>query len=128
MQQVSAPMENTKNTSFTKPYSMEANVEAALSYLITPITGILVFVMEKENKFVRFHAFQSILFGIASMGALSIAESLKIILIGYILKQALSVFIALAWFYLMWQAYNNNAYELPFLGKIAKDQTYKPTA
>jgi uncharacterized membrane protein len=113
---------------YKKPYTMEANVEAALSYLITPITGILVFIMEKDNKFVRFHAFQSILFGVVSMGALSISESLKVILIGFILKQALSVLIALAWFYLMWQAYNDIEYELPFLGKIAKDQVYKHTA
>ena len=36
----------------------------ALAYLLGPITGILFLLMEKGNKFVRFHAMQStILFG-----------------------------------------------------------------
>ena len=56
-------MENNEKK-YKKPYNLEPNVEAALSYLIPPLTGIPVFIMEKENKFVCFHAFQSILFGI----------------------------------------------------------------
>ena len=48
-----------------KPYDLDPNVEAALSYLISPITGVVVFLLEKKNKFVRFHAMQSILFGAA---------------------------------------------------------------
>lgn len=119
-------MEVTPQT--TKPYTMEPNIEAALSYLLTPFTGIFVFVMEKENKFVRFHAFQSILFGIVSIGALSISDSLRLFLIGDVLKQAISVVIAVLWFYMMWQAYNKIEWELPFLGKVAKDQVYKHQA
>ena len=35
---------------------MEANIAALLSYFLGFITGILFYVLEKENKFVRFHA------------------------------------------------------------------------
>jgi len=122
------PQEDTNVTkTYQKPYNLEPNIEAALSYLLTPFSGVFVFIMEKQNKFVRFHAFQSILFGVAAIGALSIAESLKIILIGFLLKQAISILIALCWFYLMWQAYNKAEFELPFLGKIAHDQVHKPS-
>jgi len=44
--------------------SMDPNVAAALSYIW--IVGVVFFIMEKENKFVRFHALQSIMFGVAN--------------------------------------------------------------
>ena len=39
---------------------MQANVAALLSYGFGWITGLVFYLIEKENKFVRFHAFQSI--------------------------------------------------------------------
>jgi len=49
----------------TSSSGMEPNLAAALSYILSIITGIIFFVIEKENKYVRFHAMQSILFGAA---------------------------------------------------------------
>jgi len=40
---------------------LDANVAAAISYIW--IVGLIFFFLEKENKFIRFHAMQSILFG-----------------------------------------------------------------
>lgn len=40
---------------------LDANIAAAISYIW--IVGLIFFFMEKENKFIRFHAMQSILFG-----------------------------------------------------------------
>ena len=43
---------------------LDPNVAALLSYLGGFVSGIIIFVLEKDNKFVRFHAMQSlILFG-----------------------------------------------------------------
>src|SRR5260370_7468781 len=39
----------------------DANVAAALTYLVGFVTGIIFLLVEKENKFVRFHAMQSTL-------------------------------------------------------------------
>ena len=39
--------------------NLDENVAAAVSYVLGPFTGIPALVMEKENKFVRFHAMQS---------------------------------------------------------------------
>jgi uncharacterized membrane protein len=44
---------------------MEAHIAAGLSYIW--IVGIIFFFVEKSNRFVRFHAAQSILLGIASI-------------------------------------------------------------
>ena len=41
--------------------NLDENVSSALCYVLTWITGIIFYFMEKENKTVRFHAMQSIL-------------------------------------------------------------------
>jgi uncharacterized membrane protein len=43
---------------------LEPNIAAALSYIW--IVGVIFYLLEKENSFIRFHAMQSILFGIAN--------------------------------------------------------------
>ena len=43
----------------TTSTGLAPNVAGALAYLLGPITGILFLVIEKENRFVRFHAMQS---------------------------------------------------------------------
>ncbi|MDC0448993.1 hypothetical protein OAL67_00040 [bacterium] len=105
--------------------NLEPNAAGALSYLIPPITGIALYVVEKENKFVRFHAFQSILFGVVLYALWTIVGSLRPFIIGGILAPFVSLGGFGLWLYLMWEAYNNREYELPYLGKIAKDQINK---
>ena len=53
------------------------NLAAALSYALGFITGILFLVLEpyKNNRFVRFHAIQSIIFSVACV-AFSIVWSI----------------------------------------------------
>jgi uncharacterized membrane protein len=49
----------------------------------------------------------------------------KIILIGNILDPLVSVGLFLVWIMLMWKAYNKEEYELPYIGKMAKEQVNK---
>src|SRR5215471_15484423 len=44
---------------------IEPNLAAALSYFW--IIGLIFFFIEKKNRFVRFHALQSLLFGVAAL-------------------------------------------------------------
>lgn len=101
---------------------IEPNVMAALAYAIPLVMGVVVLLTEKENKFVRFHAFQSIIFGLCWAGASAIATSLHVVLIGLILSPLVAVTGVAVWFFLMWKAYNNVEYQLPFVGKVAHDQ------
>jgi uncharacterized membrane protein len=105
--------------------NLEPNSAAALAYLIPPITGIAFFLVEKKNKFIRFHSFQSILFGIVLYALGTVVGSLRRYFIGDILAPLVSLSGFALWLYLMWEAYNGREYELPYLGKIAKDQTNK---
>jgi len=108
-----------------KPYTMEPNIEAALSYLLAPITGVVVYVMEKQNKFVRFHAMQSILFGVAAIVLMGVANMLIPVLIGLLLTPLVGLAVFGLWLFLMWKAFKNEEFELPVLGKIARDQINK---
>ena len=115
--------EKTKKVSETT--KLEPNIAAALSYLIPPFTGILFWVVEKEDKFVRFHAFQSILFGVASYLIYFVTVSLMAFLVGFVLAPLVSVALFILYAILMWKAYNNETYELPVLGKMAQEQVNK---
>ena len=111
------------------------NLAAALSYALGLITGILFLVLEpyKNNKLVRFHAMQSILFSAACI-VFAIVWS---ILVGILVSIAgfwvltvdvpLRLLIGLAifgfWLYLMFQAYSEREYRIPYLGDIAAKQS-----
>ncbi len=116
--------ENTNSTS-SKYTNLEPNMAAALSYILTPFTGIAFYIIEKEDKFVRFHAFQSILFGIASTVIWMITTSLVVLIIGAVLMPFVSLGLFAAYLFLMWKAYNHQEYELPVIGKFAKEHINK---
>ena len=117
--------EPQKSQAEAKPYNLDPNSEAALAYLISPITGIVVYVLEKDNKFVRFHAMQSILFGVSMFVLWNVGIALIPFIIGSVIAPLLSIGIFLLWLLLMWKAYNNVEWELPILGKIAHNQVNK---
>ena len=48
----------------TTSMGMAPNVAAGCSYIVTWITGLVFFLSEKQNKFVRFHAMQAICLGV----------------------------------------------------------------
>ncbi|MBI2414838.1 hypothetical protein HYV31_03315 [candidate division WWE3 bacterium] len=106
---------------FEKPYNLDPNIEAAIAYLpfIGLFTSLAIFFVEKKNPFVRFHAMQGILLGVAHFILVS-ALAVTIILAVFITLVNLVAF--MAWCFMMWKAYNKEEYELPFIGKIARDQ------
>ncbi|MBN2831461.1 MAG: DUF4870 domain-containing protein [Candidatus Omnitrophica bacterium] len=97
---------------------MEANIAALLSYLFTFISGIIVYILEKENKFVRFHAMQSIVvFG--SLFALSLMLQFVLIVL-WPLVVILNITGIVLWIVLMVKAYKGEYFKLPFAGDIAQ--------
>jgi uncharacterized membrane protein len=97
---------------------LEANVAALFSYLLGFITGIIFYVLEKENKFVRFHAMQSIV----TFGAFFVVSiALGIFpFVGWILINLLSIASVILWVLLMIKAYNGEYFKLPVAGDIAE--------
>ena len=114
--------------------AMASNVAGLLAYILGFITGIIFLVIEpyKNDKFVRFHAFQSIFFNVALIvfwivymivtSVLSfVSLGLLAIVMGFVgLLIALVIFAY--WIFLMYKAYNNELYKIPFIGDLAAKQ------
>lgn len=102
------------------------NVAGALCYLFGFITGIVFLVLApyNQNKFVRFHAFQSIFFNIAWF-----VVSIAVGMLGVMTHGILALFLPLIylaffllWLYLMYTAFNNKKTKLPVIGDLAEKQ------
>ena len=99
------------------------NIMGAVAYLLGPITGIILLVVEKKNSFVRFHAMQStIVFGALFVINLGLGF---IPLLGWLAGLVLSMAAFILWIVLMWKAFSGEEYELPYVGKIAREQLKK---
>lgn len=113
--------------------NLATNVAGALAYALGFVTGILFLVLEpyKNDRFVRFHAMQSILFS-AGVVAFSIAWTIlwgllfdvssSLALVVSPLRLLVSLGIFAFWVFLMYQAYNRREYRIPYLGDIAAKQ------
>jgi uncharacterized membrane protein len=102
---------------------MQANVAALLSYLAGFITGIIFYVIEKDNKFVRFHAMQSII----AFGALFVLNMVLAFIpfIGWVLMPIVSIVSLILWILLMVKAYQGESFKLPIAGDMAEKQVSK---
>ena len=111
-----APLHTEKtSTGFT------ANVAAALSYLVGFVTGIIFLLVEKENKFVRFHAMQSTLL-FAGIVAIDIFLQLVPILGALVVIFIVIPASAILWLLLMFKAYQGEEFKLPLVGQMAADR------
>jgi len=100
---------------------MDANIAAALSYLVGFVTGVIFLLLEKENKFVRFHAMQStILF--AGIVAVDILVQLVPILGALVVIFVVIPASAILWLLLMFKAYQGEEFRLPLVGDVAAER------
>lgn len=99
------------------------NLMAAASYLLGFVTGIIFLLLEKQSKFVRFHAMQStILFGGIFVANIALGF---IPILGWIVGLLLSLVAFILWIVLMWKAFQGEMYKVPYVGAIAEKQLAK---
>jgi uncharacterized membrane protein len=110
---------------------MSNNVAGLLCYVVGWITGLIFLLIEpyKNDKFVRFHAFQSIFFNVALIGVYIVMFILGIILsvvhLGLLMLPLYLVLwlgILVAWIVCMVKAYGNQTFKLPIIGDLAAKQ------
>jgi len=113
---------------------IESNVAAALAYILSILTAVLFLVIDpyKNDRFVRFHAFQSLFFGLAWIffwiawaflwGMLAFASSGALFWIGLPLRMLIGLAGFLYWLFLMYKAYNKEMYKIPVIGELAAKQ------
>ncbi len=111
------------------------NVAGMLAYF-TFIPAIIFLVVEpySKDKFIRFHAFQSLFFNIAWIvlwvGMIFLGVILAFVpVVGWAIHLLLDLAIGLGffalWILLLIKAYGNEKWQLPVIGKIAEEQAAK---
>ena len=93
------------------------NTAAALSYVLGPITGVIFLVLEKD-PFIRFHAMQSVVVFLV-LFVLQWVLGLTIILLP--LVPLISVLAFVLWLLLIYKAWQGEEWEVPVLGKYARN-------
>ncbi|MCL2217365.1 MAG: DUF4870 domain-containing protein [Defluviitaleaceae bacterium] len=118
-------------------FGLDERSVAALSYLFGPFSGIVVLIMERENKFVRFHALQSTLWFLmlwVVWWVLSVAVGLfsGLFIIGVLFGVFRAFISAIFWFLniastilLIYKAYTGTAFKIPIIGNVAWGQINK---
>lgn len=97
---------------------LDENLAGALAYALGWITGAALLATEPANRFVRFHALQSVLV----FGGLSIAwfVALSIPIVGWAVAfLVIPVLSVVIWPILMFKAYHGERFKLPIVGEIA---------
>jgi uncharacterized membrane protein len=121
----------TPNAGYAPPQAVNAsgmseNVAGALCYLIGFITGIIFLVIApyNQNKFVRFHAFQSIFLNVAWIALWILLGFLTLLThgIGILLYPLFGLGFFVLWLYMMFSAYNGKRVKLPVIGDLAEKQ------
>ncbi len=99
---------------------LEPNVASLLCYLFGWVTGIVFFILEKENKLVRFHALQSIIV----FGVLTVASSILgwIPVVGSFFGAVIGILAFVLWIVLMVKAYQGEKYKILWAGDFAEKQ------
>ena len=89
---------------------LEENVAGLLCYIVGWITGLIFFLIEKDSKFVKFHAMQSII----TFGACTILSFIPVV------NWFIGIVALVLWILLMVKAYQGERFKLPFIGDLAE--------
>lgn len=102
---------------------LEPNVAGVLCYLVGFISGIIIFLIEKENRFVRFHAMQSIILNVVIFIAVFVLTMIPFI--GWIISFIIAPVSLILWLFMMYKAYQGEMYKLPIIGDFSEQQVEK---
>ena len=99
----------------------DPRIAATIAYFGGMITGIILLIAEKEDRYVRFHAMQST---ITFVGVFVLhLVLLGVPLIGWVLYAPFIVGVVLLWFFLMFKAFTGEIYKLPYIGDLAEQSS-----
>jgi len=106
---------------------LDENVAGLLCYVLGWVSGLVFILIEQENKFVRFHAMQSIVtFGSITIVAIALSILGLIPYLGVVFDIANGIIGLLAfvlWIVLMVKAVQGTKYKLPWVGDFAEKKS-----
>ena len=97
---------------------LSPNVAGLLCYVAGWVSGIIFLVLEQRNKFVRFHAAQSIV----TFGTITVAGIVLglIPMVGVAFSSIIGIIGFIVWIIMMVKASNGEWYKLPWAGDVAE--------
>lgn len=99
---------------------LDAKLAGLLCYAFGFVSGVVFLIVEKRDRDVRFHAYQSTLtFGF--LFALSVVAS-WVPGIGWLIRVLIGPFSFILWLLLMWKAFEGERFKLPVAGEWAAEQ------
>jgi uncharacterized membrane protein len=116
---------------------LDENVAGLLAYIATWVSGLVFFLIEKDSRFVRFHAMQAILLGASAsiigivlwfvwLFGMIISASISEVLGGLVsivlglLMFVFSIGVLIAIVMCLIKAYQNQYFKLPVIGNFAE--------
>ena len=112
-----------------RPLGIASNLAGALAYLLGPITGVFFLVTAGQDRFIRFHAMQSLVVSAALFAANLLLMVLDSVLafvpvlgwaVGFALTIGLGIVAFVLWLVLMYRAYHGSEWQVPVLGAYAR--------
>jgi len=98
----------------------DENVAGALCYSLGWISGLVFYLVEPRNAFVRFHALQSVMFfGVACVAFI---VCLTIPFLGWILSIVVFYASLAVWLLMMLKAYQGQRFRLPIVGRMVEER------
>ena len=98
----------------TQTQTSTGNLNAALTYFLGWVTGLVFLLSEKEDDFIRFHAAQSLI----AFGGLTVVFFIPVL--GQLLSLVLWPLSLVLWVLLMVKAYQGERFKLPVVGDFAE--------
>jgi len=97
---------------------LKPTTAALLCYVVGWVTGLIFFLIERENRFVRFHAAQSIV----AFGTITVAGIIfgLIPVVGGVFSLIIGVIGFIVWIVMIIKASNGEWYKLPWAGDVAE--------
>jgi uncharacterized membrane protein len=127
-----SPVAATKSST-----GLEENIAGLLSYVLGWISGLVFMLMEKESRFVRFHAVQALILGIIALvfsfgswivwiivaiiaSALPDVVGMLVMAVFGLLMLVIFLAIFVGWIMGMVKAYQHQYFKLPLIGNFAE--------
>ena len=102
---------------------LDENIEGLLCYVLGWVTGIAFLLLEKKNKFVRFHAVQSLVTFLALFVVATVAGIIPFF--GWVISILIAPLGLIIWILLMYKAFKGERFKLPLVGDFAERQANK---
>ncbi len=100
---------------------LNKNTAGALAYVMGPITGVIFLILERDS-YVRFHAMQSI---VVFIGLFILQWILSFTIILLPLVPLIGILLFVLWLVMIYKAWQGEKWEVPVLGKFARQLAEK---